>query len=373
MKAWPALGVTAVEVLLFLAHWFVYRTWIAFHGNLPPAPSSALRIAVILLAFSFVISALLSFRFSNLPIRILYRLAALWLGLLNYLFWAACLTRLLWLVLRLSGSTADSATIRPWIAAPLFSLAIAIAIYGVLNARWIRIRQLSVKLPGLPPQWRGRKAVLFSDLHLGNINGPGFCRRLAVMAARFHPDIVFLPGDLFDGTRGNLNWLTAPLRDLTPPFGFFFSTGNHEEFTGPGHYLGALAHAGLRNLHNELVDVDGLQVAGVTWHDSTYPIRMKAALDAMNLDRQRASILLNHAPTRLPLVERAGFNLQLSGHTHGGQFAPFNWLTRRIFGRFTHGLHFFGSLQVYTSTGAGTWGPPMRVGTAPEIVVITFE
>jgi predicted MPP superfamily phosphohydrolase len=85
------------------------------------------------------------------------------------------------------------------------------------------------------------------------------------------------------------------------------------------------------------------------------------------------SILLNHVPSRLPIVERAGISLQLSGHTHGGQFAPFNWLTRRIFGKFTHGLHRFGALQVYTSTGAGTWGPPMRVGPAPEIVLLTFQ
>jgi hypothetical protein len=78
-------------------------------------------------------------------------------------------------------------------------------------------------------------------------------------------------------------------------------------------------------------------------------------------------------PSRLPIVERAGVSLQLSGHTHGGQFAPFNWFTRRVFGKFTHGMNRFGALQVYTSTGAGTWGPPMRVGTHPEIVLLTFE
>ena len=78
-------------------------------------------------------------------------------------------------------------------------------------------------------------------------------------------------------------------------------------------------------------------------------------------------------PSRLPIEERAGVSLQLPGHTHGGQLAPFNWMTRRIFGRFTYGLQRFGELQVYTSTGAGTWGPPMRVGTEPEIVLLTFN
>lgn len=193
------------------------------------------------------------------------------------------------------------------------------------------------------------------------------------MAASFKPDIVFLPGDLFDGSKGDLDRLTQPLEQLAPPFGIFYSTGNHEKFTSSSHYADAVERRGLRNLNNECVEVDGLQVAGVTWGESTYPIRMKSALDAMNIDRQRASILLNHSPSRLPLVERAGFNLQLSGHTHGGQIAPFTWLTRRVFGEFTHGLHQFGSLQVYTSSGVGTWGPPMRVGTRSEIVVLRFE
>jgi len=177
----------------------------------------------------------------------------------------------------------------------------------------------------------------------------------------------------FDGTKGDLNRLTAPLNSLAPPFGVFYSTGNHEEFISSEHYLRAVSRNGLRNLHNELVDVEGLQIAGVSWHESASPLRMQSALDAMKLDRGRASVLLNHAPTRLPMVERAGFTLQLSGHTHGGQIFPFTWLTRRIFGKFTHGLHNFGSLQIYTSTGAGTWGPPMRVRSTPEIVVMTFE
>jgi uncharacterized protein len=101
-------------------------------------------------------------------------------------------------------------------------------------------------------------------------------------------------------------------------------------------------------------------------------MRVRATLEELRPGPDAASILLNHAPVRLPIVEQAGISLQLSGHTHGGQIFPYTWLTRRIFGRFTYGLHCFGALQVYTSTGIGTWGPPMRVGSAPEIVVLEF-
>jgi predicted MPP superfamily phosphohydrolase len=373
LKAWPTLAVVIVESILLGGHLFVYRTWIAFRGGLSPADSDWLRVLALALAFSFVVAALLSFRFSNAPVRILYKFAALWMGFFNFFFWASCFTWLAWLVVRVSGLATDPAAVCHWISISLFSLAILTGIYGLINARVIRVRELRITLPGLPEQWRGRTAVLLSDLHLGNVNGARFCRRVAGLAARFKPDIVFLPGDLFDGTKAELDCLTQPLEQLTPRLGIFYSTGNHEEFTSSSRYIGAVKRRGLRNLENECVDVDGLQVAGIAWGESIYPNRMKSALDAMKIDRGRASILLNHSPSRLPLVERAGFTLQLSGHTHGGQMAPFTWITRRIFGEFTHGLHTFGTLQVYTSTGAGTWGPPMRVGADPEIVVLRFD
>ena len=165
----------------------------------------------------------------------------------------------------------------------------------------------------------------------------------------------------------------APLKVLAPPFGVYFATGNHDEFGDTARYLAALKRAGVRVLANEKVVVEGLQILGVPHHDSTSAIRLKAALDDLQIDRAAASILINHVPSRLEIVESAGVSLQVSGHTHGGQFLPFTWITQRIFGKFTYGLHAYGKLQVFTSYGAGTWGPPMRVGTSPEVVLLRFE
>jgi predicted MPP superfamily phosphohydrolase len=116
-----------------------------------------------------------------------------------------------------------------------------------------------------------------------------------------------------------------------------------------------------------------LQIVGVPYEVSNYPLRLRHILMNLRLSEGAAAILLQHVPTRLPVVEQAGVSLQLSGHTHGGQVFPFSWITRRAFGKFTYGLQRFGSLQVLTSSGAGTWGPPMRVGTHPEVVLLTFE
>lgn len=373
MKAWPALAIVVIQALLVLAHWFIYSTLIAFWPGLSPAAVFDLRAALLVLAFSFAPATLLAFRFSNIIVRIFYNIAATWLGFLNYFFWAAILVRLTWLALRLSHSPATVAATRPFLLGAFFFPAALAGIYGLINARIIRLRRIVIYLPNLPESWRGRRAVLLSDLHLGPINGERFCRRVVTLAARFRPDIVFLPGDLFDGTIGDLDRLIAPFRALSAPLGIYFSTGNHEEFHLTAQYLEAITRAGMRVLANEQVIVDGMRIAGVFYRDSTYPIRMKTIVDGMRLDRTEPAILLNHAPTRLPIVELAGFSLQLSGHTHGGQLLPFTWLTQRIFGPFTSGLHRFGALQVYTSTGAGTWGPPMRVGTGSEIVCFTFE
>ena len=373
MKAWPVFAILFIQVILLLGHWMVYSTWVAFWPELPHSAKVDLQVAIFVLAFTFIPAALLAFRFSNPAVRILYNIAAVWLGFVNFFFWAALLVRLSWFVLCLSHTTGNPSTYRPALVSVLYALAALAGIYGLFNARILRVRRISILLPNLPASWRGRRAVLLSDLHLGAINGAHFCQRLAAAAARFQPDVVFLPGDLFDGTKADIESLLEPLRALTPPFGIYFATGNHEEFHDTAEYLEAITRAGIRVLANEKVTIDGLQVAGVFYHDSTHIIQMKAVLDGLHLDRSQASILLNHAPTRLPIVEQAGFSLQLSGHTHGGQLFPYTFFTRRIFGSFTTGLHHFGSLQVYTSSGVGTWGPPMRVGTRPEIVLIEFN
>ena len=373
MKAWPVVGIAIIQFILLLAHLFLYLAWTRFCGIPGPALLLPLRWSLGILACSFVPAALLSHYFNGPLVTALYRVASVWLGFLNYLFFGAVLTRILWGVLVLARLDRNPAFERPLLGWMGIGLGAATAVYGLINARWVRVRRVSIALPGLPLSWRGRTALLASDLHLGHINGIGFSRRIVAMATRLKPDVILLAGDFFDGTRVEPDAQAAPFAQLAPPFGVYFATGNHDEFGNTPGYLAALKRAGVRVLANERIDADGLQILGIPYHDAASPIRIKAALDAMQIDRGRASILINHVPNRLPIVEQAGVSLQVSGHTHGGQLAPFTWLTRRVFGKFTYGLHAFGALQVLTSYGAGTWGPPMRVGTRPEVVLIAFE
>jgi uncharacterized protein len=372
LKAWPILGILIVQTLLSLAHWFLYSTWVDF-WPLSPGGAFKLRVALTVLSCIFMVAALLSFRFSNWLVALLYQIAATWLGFLNFFFWAACLAWLIDLALRVATPGTTHLHCRPYVVVGLGALSIILATYGMLNARVIRLRRHTINLADLPSSWRGRRALVISDLHLGNINGVRFARRIAALARELNPDVIFIPGDLFDGTKANPDKLAAPLYELSPPLGVYFVSGNHEEFGGSDHYTEAVTRAGFRVLDKERIFVDGLPVLGVAYHTSTFPLHLRHFLASLDLKEGPPSILLQHVPNRLPIIEQAGISLQLSGHTHNGQMFPFTWITRRAFGEFTYGLQRFGGLQVYTSSGAGTWGPPMRVGTHSEIVLLTFE
>lgn len=363
-----AVFVVIVQTILLLVHWFIYSTWVRFRAVPDPPGISGLQVAVMLLGVSFIAASLIAFRSTARLARLLYKIAAVWLGIVNFLFLAACGCWLAYMVAELAGTGIDGPK---WTAA-IFSLAMVASLYGIINARWVRLRRVKVELPNLPASWRGRVAALVSDVHLGHVNGSGFLRRIVARLARIKPDVIFITGDLYDGTKINPVEGAAPWGEIEPELGKYFVTGNHEEFRDPTGYLDAVRRAGVHVLHNEKVEVDGLQIVGVHYHDSINLNLFQRALQGAGIERARASILLSHSPHGLAIPAEAGVSLQVSGHTHGGQIFPFTWFTRRIFGAYTYGLKQFGKMWVYTTAGAGTWGPPMRVGTRPEIVLIEF-
>jgi uncharacterized protein len=363
-----AVLVSIIQLILFLAHWFLYETFSFF--LIPPNSqlNTTLQVTLALLAVSFVIASLLAWRLSNIVVRVFYTLASVWMGVLNFLFLAACSSWVLYGLARMVGANVD----RTVLGAGLFALALLASLYGLVNAATTRVNRIQVKLANLPKSWNGRVAALVSDVHLGHVRGPRFLRQIVETLNHLRPDIVLIAGDLYDGLAANADKLAAPLAKLKSLLGAYFVAGNHEEFSDSTRYLDAVARTGVRVINNEKLVVDGLQIVGVHYRDSVNDDHFRKVLRQAGLDRDRASILLTHAPDRVRITEEEGFSIQLSGHTHGGQFAPFTWITSRIYGKFVYGLQRLGNLLVYTSYGAGTWGPPLRVGTKPEIVLIQF-
>lgn len=357
--------VVIVQSILLLAHYFLFRTW-TFQQ---PSPDGAwLPVVLGVLAVSFVLASVLAFSYTNRPVRALYKASAVWMGLLSFLILAAVIAWIIFGVTSLAGFHLDFHSM----VQVLFAAASIVGVYGLFNAAWTRVTRIRVELENLPEAWRGRKAALVSDVHLGHVRNGNFLRRLIAKILREEPDAIFIAGDLYDGTAIDAAQAAAPLSGLTAPHGVYFVAGNHEQFGDDSRYLSAVAAAGVKVLHNERVEVDGLQLVGVPYRNSTSNRDLASALRTIPLDRDRASILLLHAPDHPEIAEAAGFSLQLSGHTHLGQFIPWNWMARRIYRKFVYGLSRIGKMQVFTSSGAGTWGPPLRLGSNPEIVLLEF-
>jgi uncharacterized protein len=366
-RFWRLLAV--VQSILLLAHWILYATWIAFHPSISATTHGILRIVFLAAAMSFVVVSVLAWNYFNAVVRVFYVSAAVWVGFMNFCLFAAAGCWIALGVVRLAG--ADVA--RNQIADVLFAAALVVGAYGLINAACVHVTRVDVKLPNLPDAWRGRVAALVSDTHLGHVRNIGFMRRIVNRLNRLRPDVVFIAGDMYDGTSANVEALAAPLSALSAPLGAFFVTGNHEEFTNRDRYLQAVSKAGVRVLNNEKIDLRGLQIVGVHYREFADPAHFRAILRRASIASDRPSILVAHAPHRLSIAEEAGISLQVCGHTHGGQFPPGTWVTNRIYGPYVHGLHRLGRMLVFTNWGAGTWGPPFRVGTKPEIVLMRFE
>ena len=359
---------SVIQSILFLTHFFIYKTWtFAALGNAATAPW--LKVIVGALSVSFLAASLLAFRYSNPAVRTLYRIAAVWLGIVSFLFFAAGASWLIYGVTWLATADVNFHDI----VKVAYAVAVLSGLAGVLNAGWTRIRRITVRLENLPETWRGRKAALVSDLHLGHVRNGSFLRRIVAKVMRENPDAVFLAGDLYDGTAIDAAKAAEPLRGLRAPQGTYFVAGNHEQFGDDSRYLQAVSNAGVRVLHNEKVDADQLQIVGVPYNHASRDEHFQKVLRQIGVDRNRASILLTHAPDRPDIAEKEGISLQVSGHTHVGQFYPWTWMARRIYRQFVYGLSRIGKMLVYTSSGAGTWGPPLRLGSSPEIVFLQFE
>ena len=356
--------ILVVGLLLLGVDGFACATLVHFL-DLPGAGWWQLAGGVLTLAF---IAATIVGRFtSGWVLRAGYTVAAVWIGLLNYGFFAALACWLVDAVVMLAGGPQRGI----FLAGPCFGLAVLAAVAGLVNAARIRTTRVALALPHVPEAWTHRRIVLISDLHLGHVHGPVFLRRVLARLRDLKPDLVLVSGDMFDGGRHGIERLVQPWATFTAPLGIYFVTGNHDEFADPEAYIAALARVGVRTLNNERVVIDGLQLIGVSDGGTADPDALRALLRRLSIHPGAPSILLAHKPENLRLAEEEGISLQLSGHTHRGQLWPWTWLVRRVYGPFAYGLNRLGRLQVYTSSGVGTWGPPLRVGTRSEIVLFT--
>ncbi|MGW0859576.1 metallophosphoesterase [Streptomyces sp. NPDC002690] len=240
--------------------------------------------------------------------------------------------------------------------------------YGVL--RGPRTKRITVPLAKLPRSADGFRIAVVSDIHLGPILGHAHTRRVVDSINATRPDLIAVVGDLVDGSVADLGHAAEPLADLEARHGSFFVTGNHEYFSGAAEWVDHVRELGLHPLENARVEIDGFDLAGVNdvagESEGQGPDFDRALGDR---DPARAAVLMAHQPVVIDDAVAHGVDLQLSGHTHGGQLWPGN-LVAELANPTVAGLERYGDTQLYVSRGAGAWGPPVRVGAPSDITVV---
>lgn len=343
----------------------------------PALPTAAAVATALLLAFSALLvpAGLVARRLAAPPMA--DRLAWVGLSFLGLFSSLLVLTLLRELVLVIAWLAGAPAQLAAWSAIATVVLALAATALGFWNARRtpgvVRVR---IPVDTLPAALEGFRIVQISDIHVGPTIRRGKLEAIVQAVNRLQPDAVAITGDLVDGTVPELRDHVAPLAALRARHGSFFVTGNHEYYAGVQPWLHELRRLGLRVLLNahEVLDHDGedLVIAGVPDHgaghfDPSHKPDPHAALHGAPVDAVR--VLLAHQPRSIPGAAAAGFHVQLSGHTHGGQFLPWNFFVR-LQQPYTAGLHRHGPTWLYVSRGTGYWGPPKRFGAPAEITEI---
>jgi uncharacterized protein len=315
----------------------------------------------------------------------------MWLGMMFFLavflFGTDVLRLLAGLFGRLSGHAIFDPSRRVF-AARMVAGAALTSVAGVTAAAVqatrgrVAVKRIEVLLDRLPAAADGMRIVQMCDMHVGGLLGKSFVEEVVETANQLAPDVIAIVGDLVDGSIEQLRPAIAPMAKLRARYGAFFVTGNHEYYSSSGAkaWMDEIDRMGIKVLRNQRLPVGsqdaGFDMAGVPDHKAgRFPDEGPAANVAQAMagrDPSRAVVLLAHQPIAIHEAANNGVDLQLSGHTHGGQIWPWGLMVR-LQQPFIRGLHRLRDTQIYVSCGTGFWGPPMRLGAAAEITEIVLR
>ncbi len=357
-RLWPALAAWPAAQWLLLA---------------------ALLASVVLMPLGFMARRLRTFKLSHAASDALAWAGALSMGWFSSLWVLTVLRELVllvnWAVYAGWPESTDILAVTVWTGMAVVVGSASVTLWGFWNARRsAAVVAVDVPIANLPAALHGFRIAQISDIHVGPTIKHGYVRAIVRSVNRLQADMVAVTGDLVDGSVADLARHVAPLADLSSKHGTYFVTGNHEYYSGAHAWIVELRRLGLTVLMNQHVVLQhgtaALLVAGVADHGAHhFDAQHRSDPAAALLGAPPAAavrVLLAHQPRSADAAEKAGFDLQLSGHTHGGQFWPWNHFVR-LQQPFTAGLHRWKTLWVYTSRGTGYWGPPKRLGAPSEI------
>jgi predicted MPP superfamily phosphohydrolase len=358
--------------LLGGAHWYIAQRLVLDPGLDGVARAVALG-ALATLAVGAVLTPGLERWLAPPVVRVVAFPFLIWMGVFWLAFVALAASDL---ALALMGASAENVSV-PRAALVSGGVAAAAGLALRNGLRVPAVRRVEIALARWPRALDGFRIVQISDIHIGPLLGRGFARALTERVNALDPDLVAVTGDLVDGPVDKLGEDVAPFAGLRGRHGVFFVTGNHDVYSGCEPWVERVRELGLRPLRNERVAIGGeagFDLAGVDDHrgDWVHGSSEDLGQALAGRDAARAVVLLAHDPTSFRRASAAGVDLQLSGHTHGGQIWPFNYLVRLAV-PWVAGLHRVGASVLYVSRGSGFWGPPMRLFAPAEITELVLR
>jgi len=368
-----------VLLIYFSVNFLIYSRGLQAFA-ITPTWKKAYMISFWLIVSSFIIGEILEHTHSSLLSEWIYRVGAFWLAFMLYF----ALTILLFDIIRLFNHFFHflpeiTQALRFKLGLITVAFVSLVVLAGHINALNTRVREISLTIPrrvnGIPEM----KILMASDIHLGALIGENREERLVRIINNQKPDLVLLCGDLVDGDIGSVlrKNLGRHLQDIKTPMGVYAIAGNHEYIGGIKRTLPYLESLNINILRDKsIVLPNGVQLVGRDDRDNRRmgdSIGRKSLKELMKgLDKTFPVIVMNHQPFNLDEAVAEDVSLHLSGHTHHGQLWPFNYMTKAIF-ELSWGYLKKGNTHFYVSSGFGSWGPPVRLGNTPEVVVFHLK
>lgn len=381
------LFATIMTSMLAAGHYYLYARLVK-DTAVPPPYKRILAVVLLVLMAVFPVTMAIFRRLPRETVEPFAYFSFTWLGLLSTLFWLLVLgDTFRFFMARSRRMFADAkdlseperrTTLKRLFAGGVVAGGTAVGGTAVHQAlRGFKVVDVEVTLEQLPAAFDGFVIVQMSDVHVGPTIGRPFVEKMVQAANSLKPDLVAITGDLVDGSVENLGRHTAPLAELKSVHGSFFVTGNHEYYSGAQEWVSELRRLGISVLQNESQRIErngeSFLLAGVNDHRAGDFGDSPNLASALRVRKEKEEVvLLAHQPREITEAILHNVGLQLSGHTHGGQFWPWNWLVYLV-QPVVSGLARFQRTQIYVNSGTGYWGPPMRLGTESEITRVTLR
>lgn len=336
-----------ISTVLFLSFALNFYVLARLYGLFRIKKGLVFWTVVIICSVSLIGASILQSFADNFISRVIYTVSAGWYGIL----WLSLSVLIVYEILRLFIKINSS------VAGTLIIIVVTlVTIYSIINAQLVRIKSLTIPGPA------DTDIVQLSDIHIGSVS-VNFLKRVIDKTNALNPDLVLITGDLVDNFNATTQKAIDLLKNLNAPV--FFVTGNHERYVGPAKVIKSLTAANVKVLNNQLVDYSQIQILGIDYSDNEEDL--EHTIEQLNMDNSKFCILMCHRPVKLKTLSETGIDLALTGHTHAGQIFPFNYIVG-LFYPYVSGLQNHNNTYIYGTSGTGTWGPRMRLGSRSEIV-----